>query len=80
MPKTPIKLGYDEPTVMWRMHRADGQRSHAVITPRPSGAVFVWFLNDCPIGHRDFADLRDAIRWSEQMQFQNWAVGWRLSD
>lgn len=70
---------YDEPTVMWRMERADGQRSHAVITPRPDGAVFVWFINDRPLGSRDFADWSDALRWSEQMQAQNWAVGWRLS-
>ena len=65
---------------MWRMQRADGQQSHAVITPRSGGAVLVWFLNGRPIGYRDFVELSDAIRWSDQMRAQNWAVGWRLSE
>jgi hypothetical protein len=38
----------------------------------------VWFLNDRPLGYRDFGDWTSALRWSEQMQAQNWAVGWRL--
>ena len=73
-----MELIYDEPTVMWRMRRADGV-SHAVIGPRADGAVVVWFINDRPIGYRDFGDLSSALHWSDQMQAQNWAVGWRLA-
>jgi predicted YcjX-like family ATPase len=49
-----------------------------MIGPRPDGAVVIWFLNDHPMGSRDFSDWSSALRWSEQMQAQNWAVGWRL--
>ena len=77
MPETPTRVGYDEPTVMWRMRRADGLLSHAVIGPRSDGAIVVWFINGRPLGYRDFGDLVSALRWSEQMQAQNWAVGWR---
>jgi hypothetical protein len=74
-----MRLVYDEPTVMWRMRRADVS-SHVVITPRPDGAAVVWFLNDRPIGHRTFSDWGDAIRWSDQLQVQNWTAGWRVSE
>ena len=66
------------PTVMWRMQRADGLACHAVIGPRSEGAVVVWFINGRPLGSREFGDWTRAIRWSDQMQAQNWAVGWRL--
>ncbi len=74
-----MRLVFDEPTVMWRMQRADGLLSHAVIGPRSDGAVVVWFINDRPLGYRDFGDWTSALRWSDQMQAQNWAVGWRLA-
>ena len=73
------RTGYDEPTVMWRMTRPDGQSSHALIDPRPERAAFVWFVNGRPLGYRDFDELSGALHWSDQMQAQNWAVGWRLS-
>ncbi len=76
IPTTP---GYDEPTVMWRMSRADGQSSHAVIDPRPGGAAVIWFVNDRPLGYRDFDDWTSALLWSERMQAQNWTAGWRLA-
>ena len=63
---------------MWRMRRPDGLSAHAVIGPSPDGAVVVWFVNDRPVGLRDFDDWTDALRWSDQLQAQNWAVGWRL--
>ena len=78
LPEILKQLVYDEPTVMWRMWRADGLSSHAVIVPRGCGAVVVWYLNERPVGSRDFGDWSDALRWSDQMQAQNWAVGWRL--
>jgi hypothetical protein len=69
---------YHEPTVMWRMQRED-QSSHAVITPHPDGTfLFMWFINGRPLGYRHCHDWTGAIRWSEQMLSQNWAVGWRL--
>ena len=73
----PTRLVYNQPTVMWRMRRADAS-CHAVIAPRSDGALLVWFLNNRPLGHRDFSDWSDALRWSEQLQAQNWAAGWRL--
>jgi hypothetical protein len=77
VPETPMRVVYDEPTVMWRMRRADGLSSHAVIGPRPDGAIVVWFINGRPLGYRDFGDWTSALRWSDQLQAQNWAVGWR---
>jgi len=78
MPDTAMPLVYSEPTVMWRMQRGHRLVSHAVIGPRPDGAVVVWFLNDRPLGYREFGDWTAALSWSDQMQSQNWAVGWRL--
>jgi hypothetical protein len=63
---------------MWRMERAD-QTSHAMIGPLPDGAVVVWFLNEHPLGSREFGDWGSALRWSDQLRAQNWAVGWRLA-
>lgn len=79
MSETSTRSEYHEPTVMWRMRRADGQSSHAIIGPRPNGVAVIWFVNDRPLGLRDFDDWTNALRWSEQMQAQNWAAGWRLA-
>jgi len=74
-----MRLVPADPTVMWRMRRRDGLLCHAVIAPRSGGAVVEWFVNGRPLGSRDFGDWTSAIRWSDQMQAQNWAVGWRLA-
>jgi len=74
-----VELVYDEPTVMWRMRRPDGSQSHAVIAPRSHGAIVVWFIDGRPLGFRDFSDWTSALIWSDRMQAQNWAVGWRLA-
>lgn len=76
MPDTPTT--FDEPVVLWRMQRPNGLQFHAVIGPRVDGAVIVWFVNDRPMGYRDFDDWSSALGWSERLQAQNWAVGWRL--
>jgi hypothetical protein len=78
MPETRNRSAIDEPVVLWRMRRAGGL-AHAVLGPRADGAVVVWFFNDRPLGYRDFGDWTSALRWSEQLQAQNWAVGWRLA-
>jgi hypothetical protein len=70
-------LVYDGPTVMWRMQRIDGLTSHAVIDAGPEGAVLVWFVNGRPLGYRGFSDWTSALRWSDQLQAQNWSAGWR---
>jgi hypothetical protein len=80
MGRGPLPSTYDEPTVMWRMRRSDGLSTHAVIGLQGRGARVIWFLNDRPIGVRDFEDWGNAIQWSERMQFQNWTVGWRDAD
>jgi hypothetical protein len=79
MAKTPTQTVYDQPTVMWRMQRDGGQSSHAIIGPRLNGVAVIWFVNGRPLGLRDFDDLGSALRWSEQMQAQNRAAGWRLT-
>jgi hypothetical protein len=79
MAKTPTQTGSEEPTVVWRMERADGQSSHAIIGPRLNGVAVIWFVNGRPLGLRDFDDWSDALQWSEQMQAQNCAAGWRLT-
>jgi hypothetical protein len=71
-------LVYDEPTVMWRMRRGGGLSTHAVLGSHRDGAILVWFVNDRPAGYRTFADWSSALRWSDQLQAQNWAVGWRI--
>ena len=63
---------------MWRMRRADGLSSHSVIGPRLNGVAVIWFVNDRPLGFREFDDWTNALRWSEQMQAHYWAMGWRL--
>jgi hypothetical protein len=65
---------------MWRMQRPDGLASHFVIAPNETGALAAWFLNGRQQGMRTFTDLGRAIQFSERMQYQNWAVGWRLVD
>ena len=78
MSETPTR-SVNEPTVTWRMRRADGLSSHAIIGPRLNGVAVMWFVNGRPVGLRDFDDWTGALRWSEQMQAQNSAAGWRLS-
>ena len=75
----PLRSIYDEPTVMWRMRRTDGQSAHVIIGPRVNGVAVVWFVNGRPLGLREFDDVTGALRWSDQMQAQNWAAGWRLA-
>jgi len=77
--ENPCPLESDEPIVLWRMRRADGLLSHAVIGPRSERAFIVWFVNGAPLGFRDFGDWTSALRWSDQLQAQNWAIGWRLA-
>jgi hypothetical protein len=69
-----------DPVVMWRMQRADGLSTHLVVSADRRGVSATWFLNDRPFGRRQFADLQGAMRFSESLQAQNWAVGWRLVD
>ena len=76
---TSNRLTFQEPVVLWRMQRGDGAMSHAVIGPRSTGAILVWFINGRPLGCRDFGEWTSALRWSDQLQAQNWAVGWRLA-
>lgn len=80
MSESSAQAGYQEPTVMWRMTRADGQSAHLVIDPRGDGAAVIWFVNERPLGLRAFGDWTSAIRWCDQMQAQNWAAGWRTAD
>ena len=62
------------------MQRGNGlATTHAMISPRSEGAILVWFLNGRPLGCRDFGDWTSALRWSDQLKAQNWAVGWRLA-
>jgi hypothetical protein len=60
------------------MQRPDGRQAHAMIGPRSNGAVVVWFVNGHPIGYREFDDWTAALGWSDRLQHQNWAAGWRL--
>jgi hypothetical protein len=62
---------------MWRMTRADGMRTHATIGVHEGTAAVTWFFNDRPLGSRAFEDLGDALRWCDQLESQNWSVGWR---
>jgi hypothetical protein len=72
-------ITYDEPTVMWRMRRADGLSTHAVIGTEGTVAWVMWFLNGSVVGVRKFDDLTSAFEWTERLRFQNWTVGWRLT-
>jgi hypothetical protein len=69
----------EEPTVMWRMRRRHNLSAHAVIGIRGRGAWVMWFLNDKPVGVKDFDSWSGALRWCELMKVQNWAVGWRIT-
>jgi hypothetical protein len=63
---------------MWRMERPDGRSAHLVVGQTGTDIWVAWFLGNRAIGMRDFGDLGSAIRFSDSMQAQNWAVGWRL--
>ena len=78
MSEPKASLRYTEPTVLWRMRRADGLLTHAAIGLSASRPALVWYINDHPLGFRDFDDWTSALQWSDQLQGQNWAVGWRL--
>ena len=69
---------YNEPTVMWRMQRADGSSAHALIDTVEGTARVVWFVNGRPVGARYFDDSAGAIQWSDRLRAQYWTVGWRL--
>lgn len=62
---------------MWRMRRGASLTTHAVIRPRGAAAWVTWYVNDHPIGVREFEDWTAAMQWSDRMQFQNWTAGWR---
>jgi hypothetical protein len=55
-----------------------GLRAHAMIGPRSDGALVLWFINGRLVGYRDFDDWTSALGWSDRLQAQNWAAGWRL--
>ena len=78
MSETPTQPNYDQPTVLWRMKRADGLMAHAVVDAHASRAIVTWFVSGRPLGSRDFGDWASALRWCDQLQVQNWSVGWRL--
>jgi hypothetical protein len=79
MAESSVPPVHREGTVMWRMQRGEAWVSHAVIAQRDSGTfVLMWFVNDRPLGYREFTDWTTAIDASQRMQRQNWAVGWRL--
>jgi hypothetical protein len=77
--ETPTRPSYDEPTIMWRMSRSDGQSSHVVIDRYQDKVAVAWFVNGRVVGFRDFDDWTSAVLFSEQMQAQNWTAGWRLT-
>lgn len=62
---------------MWRMRRGETLTTHAVLRPRGPAAYVTWYVNEHPIGVREFEDWTAALRWSDRMQFQNWTAGWR---
>jgi hypothetical protein len=78
MSDIPNQEGYDLPTVLWRMQRPDGMMSHAVAHVRANRAIVTWFVNQRPLGSRDFGDWASALKWCDQLQLQNWSAGWRL--
>lgn len=77
MQKLPIPATYDEPTVMWRMRRGENLTTHAILRPRGSHAWVTWYVNEHPIGVREFEDWSAALQWADRMHFQNWTAGWR---
>jgi hypothetical protein len=77
MSRASLSSTYDEPTVMWRMRKGRHLTAHAVIGLQGTGAWVMWFVNDRPLGIRDFENCESAIQWSNRLQAQNWSVGWR---
>jgi len=61
------------------MRRPRGLSAHAVLGVNGSSAWVMWFVNDRPVGVRDFDNWDGAVRWSEQLKVQNWSIGWRLT-
>jgi hypothetical protein len=69
---------YNEPTVMWRMQRANDSSAHALIDTVEGRPRVVWFVNGRPVGARYFDEWTGAIQWSDRLRAQYWTVGWRL--
>lgn len=67
---------YEEPTVMWRVRHKDGRSAHAVIVPRGTKTVAVWFIHGTAQESREFRTLHGAVRWLERelLKLQVW--GW----
>ena len=80
MSEIAVPSTYDEPTVMWRVRRADGRQAQAVIDPIEGGTRVLWFVNGRPLGVRYFDNWTGAIEWTDQLRAHYWAAGWRLSD
>ena len=75
-----VPATYNEPTVIWRMHRDDGRRAWAAIDPRHGATRVIWFIDERPLGARYFEDWTGALAWCERLRAQYWSAGWRLTD
>lgn len=75
-----VPASYNEPTVLWRMHREDGRRAWAAIDPRHGATRVIWFIDERPLGARYFEDWTGALAWCERLRAQYWSAGWRLTD
>ena len=80
MAQVPLYSTYAEPTIMWRLRRADGCGAHAVIIPHGTAASAMWFSEGKPQGCRDFLTWHDAIYWLDCELAQLLLVGWQVED
>jgi hypothetical protein len=71
------KTTYAEPTVMWRLRRADdGRRGYSVIIPFGPKATAIWYINGIVIECCDFATWHGALYWLEKTRLTLRVSGW----
>ena len=80
MSPAPVYTTYAEPTIMWRLRRADGCGAHALIIPHGNAATAMWFAEGKPEESRDFTNWHDAIYWLDCELAKLLLVGWQVEN
>lgn len=56
-----VATTYCDPTVLWRLRRADVAEAKAVVVPHWRHAIVVQYLNDTVVNCEQFPALHDAV-------------------
>jgi hypothetical protein len=68
---------FGEPTVLWRLHHADGDTARATLIPGTPQSTLVYFINDEFERGENFDEWDPALRHAERVKARMLAAGWR---